>query len=110
VSIQITSREKIGDVYVVTAKAKLPDGREDESTGAVSIANLSGDSLANAYLKAETKAKRRVTLSVCGLGMLDESEVETIKEARRVTHEEAETLESIPEGEPPKQEPPWDDE
>jgi len=27
-------------------------------------------------MKAETKAKRRVTLSICGLGMLDETEVE----------------------------------
>jgi hypothetical protein len=29
-------------------------------------------------MKAETKAKRRVTLSICGLGMLDESEVESL--------------------------------
>jgi hypothetical protein len=34
--------------------------------------------MANALMKAETKAKRRVTLSICGLGMLDESEVESI--------------------------------
>ncbi|BEJ60493.1 hypothetical protein B10172_05150 [Campylobacter jejuni] len=33
-------------------------------------------------MKAITKAKRRVTLSICGLGMLDESELETIKEKR----------------------------
>ena len=32
-------------------------------------------------MKAETKAKRRVTLSICGLGMLDETEVETIPHA-----------------------------
>jgi hypothetical protein len=30
-------------------------------------------------MKAETKAKRRVTLSICGLGFLDETEVETLK-------------------------------
>jgi hypothetical protein len=30
-------------------------------------------------MKAETKAKRRVTLSICGLGMLDESELETVR-------------------------------
>jgi hypothetical protein len=29
-------------------------------------------------MKAETKAKRRVTLSICGLGMLDETEVADI--------------------------------
>lgn len=82
VSIKITAREQIGEVYVVTAQASLADGRCDESTGAVSIKGLSGDNLANAYLKCETKAKRRVTLSICGLGLLDETEVETIKEAK----------------------------
>jgi len=79
VSINITGRQTIDGVYVVTAKAKLGE-REDESTGAVATQNLKGDALANAYLKAETKAKRRVTLSICGLGVLDETEVETIKE------------------------------
>lgn len=75
ISIQITAREKIEDIYVVTAQARTKEGRTDESTGAVAIKNLSGESLANALMKAETKAKRRVTLSVCGLGLLDETEV-----------------------------------
>jgi hypothetical protein len=35
-------------------------------------------------MKAETKAKRRVTLSISGLGFLDESEIETIKDAVKV--------------------------
>lgn len=78
VTIEIVSREKIGDVYVVTARASTPDGRRDESTGAVSLGTLKGDALANLFMKAETKAKRRVTLSICGLGFLDETEVETI--------------------------------
>ena len=29
-------------------------------------------------MKAETKAKRRVTLSLCGLGILDETEIDTV--------------------------------
>lgn len=78
VSITITSREKIDDLFIVTARAKDKNGREDESTGAVNIAGLKGDALANAFLKSETKAKRRVTLSICGLGMLDESEADSI--------------------------------
>lgn len=82
VSITIPSREVLGEVYVVTARAKDKDGREDESTGAVCITGLKGEALANAYMKAETKAKRRVTLSVCGLGLLDESEVESIPGAK----------------------------
>lgn len=81
VSITITSRETIEGVCVVTAKATTPDGRTDESIGAVSLQGAKGDALANLYMKAETKAKRRVTLSICGLGMLDETEVETIPEA-----------------------------
>lgn len=78
VSVKLSERETIGDVYVVTATATMPSGRTDESTGAVTIGSLKGDNLANAMMKAETKAKRRVTLSICGLGFLDETELETI--------------------------------
>lgn len=87
ISLQISSREKIGDVYVVTARAKTKEGREDESTGAVTISGLRGEALANAYMKCETKAKRRVTLSICGLGMLDESEVIDIPRTAKEVHE-----------------------
>lgn len=82
VSVKITSRDTQDSVIVVTAQATLPSGRCDESVGAVNIGGLKGDSLANAYMKAETKAKRRVTLSICGLGMLDESEISSIPEVR----------------------------
>ncbi|HUW12028.1 MAG TPA: hypothetical protein VM537_20040, partial [Anaerolineae bacterium] len=84
VSVALTDRSLVNDVYVVTARATTPDGRVDESTGAVFIGGLRGDALANAMMKAETKAKRRVTLSICGLGWLDETEVETIPQARTV--------------------------
>lgn len=78
ISIDIKAREVIEGCYVVTACASMPNGRRDESTGVVAIENLKGEARANAMLKAETKAKRRVTLSIVGLGMLDETEVETI--------------------------------
>ncbi len=78
VSVTIAAREVAEDCYVVTARASLPAGRQDESIGAVSIGGLKGENRANAMMKAETKAKRRVTLSICGLGMLDETEIETI--------------------------------
>jgi hypothetical protein len=84
VSVQIVAREQQDDTYVVTARATMPDGRTDEATGAVSLAGLSGANLANALMKAETKSKRRVTLSICGLGWLDESEVESVPVARPV--------------------------
>jgi hypothetical protein len=83
VSVEIVSREQIGDAYVVTARATTGDGRRDESIGAVSVKGLSGDAICNALMKAETKAKRRVTLSVCGLGFLDETERETIPGATK---------------------------
>jgi hypothetical protein len=79
ISIEIISREKLDDLYVVTARARDIVGRTDESTGAVTTSHLKGEALANAYMKAETKAKRRVTLSICGLGFLDETEIESIK-------------------------------
>lgn len=81
VAIVIAAREKVDDVYVVTARATLPNGRTDESVGAVPVNGLKGDALANAFMKAETKAKRRVTLSIVGLGILDELELETIPQA-----------------------------
>jgi hypothetical protein len=85
ISIYIANRERTSDLYVVTARAKDRHGREDESTGAVTVGNLKGDALANALMKAETKAKRRVTLSIAGLGWLDETELETIPQSRPVT-------------------------
>ncbi|PTQ55678.1 MAG: hypothetical protein BSOLF_1726 [Candidatus Carbobacillus altaicus] len=90
ISITITSRELLRDagLYVVTARARTKDGREDESIGAVSIVGLKGEALANAIMKAETKAKRRVTLSIAGLGMLDETEIETIPDARVIEAED----------------------
>lgn len=75
VSVTIVGRKLENGIYTVSARARTPDGREDESDGAVAVENLKGEALANAYMKAETKAKRRVTLSICGLGMLDEMEV-----------------------------------
>lgn len=95
------------NIYVVEVEATTPDGRTDFATGVVSIAKedgtwessqsgkrffkgngqwkqFRGDDLANAIMKAETKAKRRATLSVCGLGWMDETEVETVATAQRV--------------------------
>jgi hypothetical protein len=52
--------------------------------GAVPVDNLKGEAKANAMLKATTKAIRRAVLAHCGLGMMDETEVETIPGAARV--------------------------
>jgi hypothetical protein len=91
VSHEITSRELIdaAGVYQVTSKACLPGGRCTESIGAVNISGLKGDAYANAIMKAETKAKRRATLDLLGLGVLDETEVESIPNAQPVILEKA---------------------
>lgn len=81
VSITDLRTERVGDVYISTVHARDKSLRTDCATGVVAVGNLKGDALANAVMKAETKAKRRVTLSLCGLGMLDESELETVPEA-----------------------------
>lgn len=85
VSVTIQDRREDGDIYSVVARATYPDGRTDESLGAVSVKGLQGESRANALMKCETKAKRRVTLSICGLGWLDETEVGSIPNADAVT-------------------------
>jgi len=91
VSHQITSREinEMAGVYVVTARASLPDGRFTESLGAANINGLKGDAWGNAAMKAETKAKRRATLDLLGLGVLDETEIETIPAAKKPDPEPA---------------------
>lgn len=89
VSVTDMEQQLNGDVLIVTVKGQDKTGRMDVASGAVYIGGLKGENLANAYLKAETKAKRRLALSLCGLGMLDETEVETIPQARRVETEPA---------------------
>src|SRR5918999_4314373 len=78
ISIYIANRERMHDIYVVTARAKDRQGREEESTGAVPLGHLRGEALANALMRAETQAKRRVTLSIAGLGWLDETGFATL--------------------------------
>jgi hypothetical protein len=76
ITIRIAERTVVDDIMCVTAEATDRHGRTDSSLGAVSVGGLRGEARANALMKAETKAKRRVTLSICGLGFLDESELE----------------------------------
>ena len=84
VTLEIVSQEVAHDILTVHVRARLPDGRADEDMGAVPFPDtLKGEARANATLKAVTKAKRRATLSICGLGWLDETEVESIPGARR---------------------------
>lgn len=105
ITVKITGRKTEDGVHVVTALAILPSGREDEAIGAVPMAEpdhvwewskdrgakvpvenpIAGHLLppvarAKAMMLAETKAKRRVTLSIAGLGIPDESELDFVHE------------------------------
>ena len=56
-------------VETATAAVPLPAGAEN---------------VCNAVMKTETKARRRATLAILGLALLDESELDTIPESKRV--------------------------
>jgi len=66
-----------GNICITKVKVQDGTGRYDMATG---VTVLPSDPIgkANGIMKAETKAKRRATLSICGLGILDESETDTI--------------------------------
>jgi len=98
VSITNLSTQHDEELYIVTATASTPDGRTDMDRGVVAIVGLRGQMLANGMMRAVTKAKRRVTLSLCGLGIVDETELETIPGARTVHVDETtgEILEQPP--------------
>ena len=69
--------------FIVKVKGHDNTGRSDVDLGVVIKTDMQGN-LANLQMKAVTKGKRRLTLSLCGLGWLDETEVETIPTARPV--------------------------
>lgn len=102
VSIDKVTREQVGDLFIVTVYASTKDGRKDEAQGIVCLSKargewktsqngrryfaeekdvhgqplmepLRGEALANAMKKAESQAKRRATLSICGLGYTSEA-------------------------------------
>lgn len=90
VSVEIVSKEMMGDTLIVTSRASMPSGRRDEDVGAVTCSpKLQGEALALAHMKAITKSKRRVTLSICGLGFLDESEIEDAQHAASYAERES---------------------
>ena len=86
VSIDDVDLTETGEHFIVKVKGHDNTGRSDVEIGVVSKKDMQGN-LGNAQMKAVTKAKRRLTLSLCGLGWLDETEVETIPDAKVVTVE-----------------------
>ena len=80
-SLQILSQGRLdGDIYMVTVRATSGTQTVD-AVGVTNVYNLRGDQLANSIMKCCTKASRRATLAIVGLGILDETEVDTIPNA-----------------------------
>lgn len=59
-------------------RVTAPDGRSEMATATLPLKDITND-----LMKCETKAKRRATLSLAGLGLLSEDETETIPGAQR---------------------------
>ena len=83
VSIDDVDIQETQQGFRVKVKGHDRDGRSDVEIGCVANSDMGGN-IQNAEMKAVTKAKRRLTLSLCGLGWLDETEIETIPDAQPV--------------------------
>lgn len=79
-SVKITEQvfDKEQNLYRVAVTATFPDGRSVDDMGVVYLGGSTGDDRANAVMKCITKAKRRVTLSACGLSTYEEDEVPVV--------------------------------
>jgi hypothetical protein len=99
VSIDDVEIQETATQFIVKVKGHNRDNRQDVEVGVVNKSDMNGN-LANAQMKAVTKGKRRLTLSLCGLGWLDETEIETIPTAKPVTviQETGEIVEAEPAG------------
>jgi hypothetical protein len=78
VSVDDIDIQVVGEAYVVKVKGHNREGRQDADMGYVSIVGMRGNDIGNAMKKAVTQGKRRLTLSLVGLGWLDETEIEQI--------------------------------
>lgn len=100
ISIEIVEKKLTEGLLSIHVRATDKDGRKDEDFGIVPVNGpLVGEAGANLLMKAVTKAKRRVTLSICGLGMLDETEVTTVPDVEFVEFDDAGEV-RIPEPKP----------
>lgn len=83
VSTQIIEKTETDEFFEVHVRAGDKTGRFEEDFASVYLFDkygkkLAGTNLANAKMKCVTKAKRRVTLAISGLGVIDESELDSI--------------------------------
>lgn len=86
ITVDILKEEQNDDdgTYTVWVVGKLPNGRSEVNVGVVPLVDMNGKrlsafSLANAKMKCFSKAARRLTLSILGLGITVEDELDTIE-------------------------------
>lgn len=94
ISIEIMRQELKDGLFIVHVRASDKTGRQDEDIGAVPMAGGAAEIRANQTMKAITKAKRRVTLSICGLGFPDETEIEDIAREEKKASRKVKTITS----------------
>jgi hypothetical protein len=96
ISVEIVSRDIDGGLLIVHARAKDKTERSDEDFGVVPFKSGGGTEFAaNAMMKAVTKAKRRVTLSISGLGFMDESEMPVVSRDAAINPEQRKKLTTL---------------
>jgi hypothetical protein len=89
INIEIVNYTVTDGLLTVHVRAKDDSERVDEDFGVVSVTGLRGEEAANAMMKAITKAKRRVTLSIAGLGLDDpEGDIDEAQPFKNLTMRE----------------------
>jgi hypothetical protein len=91
VTVDVTGIDKNGKVDAASGSLYLKEFDKAKKTWN----ELKGQDRANEIMKCETKAKRRLTLSICGLSMPDETEILTIKDAKILDAEEKQTAKEL---------------
>lgn len=84
VQTRIVDQRIESGIFLATVEARHPDGRVETDIGAVPVEGLKALFLANAMKKAITQGKRRATLAMLGLSLIDDDEIRAIKGARFV--------------------------
>ena len=96
ISITSFKREIENDIIIVTVEGEDRTGRKGIEIGAIPVMKTNwvgqkgskkkvqekriGEDMANAWMATSTKAKRRLILSMAGLSIPDETEIDSIKE------------------------------
>ena len=91
------SVEDIAQVWL--RKRETPYVKDANDPTGVKTTALAGEALANAKMKCISKAARRAVITFCGLGMMDESEVETVERAKPVQRAVSSVSENAAQGE-----------